>query len=104
MELNQDDVVTMDAHLSFSAGAIFKVGQLHRAIRNHLKEPLWMWVREKGVDCEVLQVEGGGWQKGKMYLRMEFIPDRPKLPEQTSSTVANEPESPLADLRSQLDT
>lgn len=102
MELNQNDVVTMEAQLSFSAGAICKVGQLQRAIKNHLKDPLWMWIREKGVECEVLQVEGGGWQKGKMYLRMEFIPDTPEILKQNPSTVGGEPESPLADLRSQL--
>ena len=44
------------------------------------------WV-STGVNCKVLQV-GGGWQKGKIRLRIEFIADKPN--------------SPLDDLRNNL--
>lgn len=96
MELNQNDVVTMNNSLSFAAGGIFKVGQLHSAAKNHLGAPLCKWFEEGGIECEVLQVEGGGWQKGKIRFRMEFIPE-------TAPALPQDPNSPLADLRSNLD-
>lgn len=103
MELNQNDVVTMDVAFSFKAGGIFKVGQLYTSIRNYLADPLCMWFQGRGIECEVLQVEGGGWQKGKIYFRLEFVPDQPKVSEQKPSTATSEPVSPLADLRSNFD-
>jgi len=96
MELNQNDVVTMDIALSFKAGGIVKAGQLQSAAMNWLGEPLNRWVQERGIECEVLQVEGGGWQKGKIRFRMEFIPE-------TAPALPQDPNSPLADLRSNLD-
>lgn len=52
---------------------------------------------EDGVNCEILQPGGKGWQKGKMRLKVnvevEFIPDEPE---------AVKPESPLDDLRQKL--
>ncbi|MEH1810899.1 MAG: KGK domain-containing protein [Nostoc sp.] len=81
---------------SFKAGGIFKVGQLYAAIESYLGNDLARWFKHKGIECEVLQVKGGGWQKGKIYLRVEFIPDEPSI-------VNPEQESPLDDLRSDLD-
>lgn len=46
------------------------------------------WVGS-GVECKILQCQGGGWKKGKVRIRLEFIPD--------------EIESPLDDLRSKID-
>ena len=77
MELNKDDVLTMNVGISFKAGGIFKVGQLLAAIDSFLGEPHRYWFQEPGVSCEILKVEGGGWQKGKIQLRLEFIPDEP---------------------------
>ena len=37
------------------------------------------WVQD-GVTCKVLLASGGGWQKGKVRLRLEFIPDQPVPP------------------------
>ncbi|MBG1259298.1 KGK domain-containing protein [Nostoc commune] len=103
MELNKNDVVTMDSAFSFKAGGIFKVGQLYTAIESYLGDTLSMWFKRKGIECEVLQVKGGGWQKGKIYLRVEFIPDELEVPQQKPSTVTREEQSPLDDLRSSLD-
>jgi len=36
-----------------------------------------MWFTERGVSCEILRTKGGGWQKGKLRFRLEFIPDNP---------------------------
>lgn len=102
MELNQNDVVTMHSAFTFEGGETLKVSQLHAAIKTHLGDPLCMWFHGTGIQCEVLQIEGGGWQKGKIQFRLEFIPDNPKVPQQNPSLVSGEPQSPLDDLRSQL--
>ncbi|WP_016951684.1 KGK domain-containing protein [Anabaena sp. PCC 7108] len=56
-------------------------------------------VRE-GAACEFLSINGGGWRKGKVKLRMEFefIPDEPE----SVSLPPVKPESPLDDLRAEL--
>ncbi|MEH1802157.1 MAG: KGK domain-containing protein [Nostoc sp.] len=53
------------------------------------------WV-ENGVPCELLSAQGGGWQKGRIRIRFEFVPDEPTPLIPPNST------SPLDDLRSQL--
>ncbi len=52
---------------------------------------------DSGIECELLQTEGGGWQKGKIKINItfEFIPDQPDVTE----TAANSHLSPLDDLR-----
>jgi hypothetical protein len=39
--------------------------------------PKQAWFTEEGVPCEILRTKGGGWQKGKLRFRLEFIPDNP---------------------------
>ncbi|MEH2280647.1 MAG: KGK domain-containing protein [Nostoc sp.] len=65
------------------------------------KDVVTDWFGE-GVSCRVLFATGGGWQKGRLSLRLEFIPNEPEVPQQSPSIVSSEPVSPLADLRSQL--
>jgi hypothetical protein len=31
----------------------------------------------EGIECEVLSTNGGGWKKGRVRLRLEYIPDEP---------------------------
>ncbi|BAZ06826.1 KGK domain-containing protein [Calothrix sp. NIES-3974] len=52
---------------------------------------------DSGIECELLQTDGGGWQKGKIKINitLEFIPDQPDVTE----TAANSHLSPLDDLR-----
>ncbi len=60
------------------------------------------WFTEKGGECEILRTAGGGWQKGRFRIRLEFIPDNPEAFLQASAPKENKAESPLDDLRSQL--
>lgn len=39
-----------------------------------------------GSECEVLQQNGKGWNKGKLRFRIEFIPDEPDLVEETDQS------------------
>ncbi len=94
VNLTDDDVLSVSTDLKFmqcstSTGAelmdivqewIFQQSQLNRDLSAD-------WVNE-GVICKVLLAAGGGWQKGKIRLRLEFTPDTPV--------------SPLDDLRNNL--
>lgn len=57
------------------------------------------WFRD-GIDCEVLKIGAKGWQKGKVKINLqvslEFCPDEPEVEE---TSLSNEPESPLDDIR-----
>lgn len=64
-----------------------------------IKEKMNNWIRERFkqnknkymfpefIDkCEVLQQDGQGWKKGKIRVRLEFIPDEPEIEEETQTT------------------
>ncbi|MEH2347591.1 MAG: KGK domain-containing protein [Nostoc sp.] len=53
-----------------------------------------------GVNCKLLLAQGGGWQKGKIRIRFEFIPDKPTS---TKPVIPTNSTSPLDDLRSHLE-
>lgn len=60
----------------------------------------YIWFSE-GCKCEILRTKGGGWQKGKLRFRLEFIPDNPEAFIEPAYSV-EKPPSPLEDLRSDL--
>ncbi|MFN6565445.1 MAG: KGK domain-containing protein [Nostoc sp. ChiSLP01] len=79
-ELMNDDIVLMYPDETFGRGRISKVGELAQNIKDFFYScelPHKGWLDGTGVDCEVLQAQGGGWQGGKIKLSMklEFIPD-----------------------------
>lgn len=61
------------------------------------RDDVWLY---KGVSCEVLK-PGKNWQKGKARIKvtLEFCPDEPEIEESSEIKV---PESPLDDLRRQI--
>ncbi|MBL1199127.1 MAG: hypothetical protein FWK04_08575 [Nostoc sp. GBBB01] len=107
MDLNNDDAVFM-SDPDFQTGTTFKVSELKEKVRsfvnqetkgNYISSKL-RWFSEGGAKCEVLRLEGGGWQKGRLRFRLEFIPDEPV---QSQSLVPTASSSPLDDLRSNLE-
>lgn len=69
----------------------FKVGEIIAKMRQVLPgsdELKQKWLDE-GQSCEILKPGAKYWQKGKVRISLEFCPD--------------EPESPLDDLRHQLE-
>lgn len=79
-ELKNDDIVLIYPDQSFARDRISKVGELAEDIKNFFyscKLPDEGWLDGTGVECELLQAQGGGWQGGKIKLsmRLEFIPD-----------------------------
>ncbi len=77
--LNDDDVVSItELHWSLIGAWTFKISQLMahlKTLTNREGKQVKEWT-EDGVPCEVLQ-PGGNWQKGKVRVRIEFIPDKP---------------------------
>lgn len=79
-ELDKDDVVSINPQASFGAGETTRVKTLLEQARsrnsgNNGQNMERLWFTEDGVSCEVLRVEGGGWQKGKVRFKLEFIPN-----------------------------
>lgn len=61
------------------------------------------WFSERGCRCRFLLVKkGGGWQWGRFRFRLEFIPDDPEAFLKNSPAESEKTQSPLDDLRSQL--
>jgi hypothetical protein len=62
-----------------------------------------------GIECEILRIDGKGWQKGKVRLNLalEFMPDVKELPNATQFDISESSEplgfsgarSPLDDIR-----
>ncbi len=94
--LYDDDVVSMDEEISFTGNTTSTCGELIESLKDLAFGENTSQRNETvdGITCKVLLVKGGGWQKGRLRLRLDFLPDEPQVPQ---------PESPLADLRSHLD-
>jgi KGK domain len=112
-ELSLFDVVSMDKDKSPIAAATFKVIEATSSIAYRVKldtngknmlssESIkgWGW---QGVDCQVLQMDGEGWKKGKIRLSLFFIPDEEEEEIQDAKVAqGSSPVSPLDDLREKL--
>jgi hypothetical protein len=116
VELSLFDVVSMDKDRSPIPATTFKVIEATSSIANRVKLDTngknmlssecikgWGW---QGVDCQVLQMDGEGWKKGKIRLSLFFIPDEEEEEEEEiqDAKVAqgSSPVSPLDDLREKL--
>lgn len=104
IDLNEDDVLSMTSP-NFGTASTFKVSELKAKVRqfanqenkgSHYASAKVQWFSDTGVECELLRVESGGWQKGRLRFKLEFIPD-------TTPTSQPDSNSPLDDLRSNLD-
>lgn len=84
-KLNDDDVVHMEHGQSMLNASTFRVGQFKqhfRGYKNALGPAIEAWISE-GIKCEILR-PGEGWQKGKVRLQVQFIPDEPNEPSDPS--------------------
>lgn len=78
LSLNENDVVTIDdSELSFTQSQTARVREIMKTlVEEHLHDDLGEWGNE-GLPCEVLLASGGGWQRGRIKLSLQFIPDAP---------------------------
>lgn len=79
--LDNEDVVLMPANTNLTQLELFQIKALKVALKRQLGFPGWI---DEGMPCEILQTTGGGWKKGKICLRLEFIPDEPPPPPPTA--------------------
>jgi KGK domain len=54
-----------------------------------------------GVNCNLLQPDGKGWQKGKLKICFEFIPEEPESVESQKNPIETH-QSPLDEIRNSL--
>jgi hypothetical protein len=86
VELNDDDVISMEANWSLLGTSTFKVSQIIQCLKDRVGASIiGRWFVE-GAECEVLSPRGGGWQKGKIRIHFEFIPDEPTSVEDSEQT------------------
>lgn len=80
--LDNGEVLSInESALIFIGHTTFRVGEFSEAVRHQLEQTSgWNenkdpWFTDTGVPCEVLRFTSGGWQKGKVRIRLEFSPD-----------------------------
>lgn len=85
--LSNDEVLFVKAGRVLMPNPTFKVGEFLDALAQAVsdREEDWSDANEgwfsMGLRCEALRFSRGGWQRGRVRLRLEFCPDeeRPKL-------------------------
>ncbi|MGB6301550.1 MAG: KGK domain-containing protein [Rivularia sp. (in: cyanobacteria)] len=91
--LKDNDVVWMEKKQSPCGNTTNLVREVNSALcYTNLTDS---WIRD-GVGCSVLFTNKDGWKKGKIRIKLEFIPDEPFMDDA-------EPGLLLDDLREQLD-
>lgn len=97
--LGNDDVVRTQEGLNFGLTSTFIAREILNKARAWMMDgkdsgyPYAVWMTEHGINCQVLLARGGGWQKGRVRMVIEFIPDE---------TPAKTINSDLDDLREKL--
>ncbi|HYW20315.1 MAG TPA: KGK domain-containing protein [Nodularia sp. (in: cyanobacteria)] len=86
MDLQNGDVVHMNSGNNLGAGSTSRISEIRENVRSRFVN-YGDWVSDDGAKCKLLR-EGGKWQVGRIRLKLEFTPD--------------EPDSPLDELRSDL--
>jgi hypothetical protein len=106
------DVVSVPKSKSPIDASTFKVMEVASCLAAKvygLNSATWKEWSDTGVECEVLKMDGYGWQKGRVRISLEFIPDEEEQEEEILEANLEEesitpklPESPLDDLRTKL--
>ena len=83
--LNDDEVLYVSVGRVLMPNATFKVSEFLDALAQLISEnePEWSedcegWFLD-GLPCEVLRFNNQGWQRGRVRLRLEFVPQQQKL-------------------------
>lgn len=70
--LEDNDVLQIEVKLNPCGHATSTVHEMNRALcANNVGES---WVKD-GIECSVLFENSNGWRKGKVRVKLEFIPD-----------------------------
>ncbi|MEH2329374.1 KGK domain-containing protein [Nostoc sp.] len=104
--LSDEDVVSMAQDANLTEASTSTGEELMERLKylvhrsSHLEEEKASDWFEDGVNCKLLLAHGGGWQKGKIRICFEFVPDKPTS---TKPLIPTNSASPLDDLRSHLE-
>jgi len=71
---NDEDVILID--YDGQGSQLQKVRWFKDIIRRRVGDVVSHWLG-KGIECQTLSINGGGWKKGRVRLRLEYIPDEP---------------------------
>jgi KGK domain len=80
--LNDNEVLHVSTGRILLDNPTFKVGELLDALAQSVSDGEGDWSEDHegwfsdGADCEVLRVNGAGWQRGRVRVRIEFAPDK----------------------------
>jgi hypothetical protein len=106
--LGDNDVISIQKDKSPVTALTFKANEIHIYLRDKISKDVGAetasnWVFE-GLPCEVMTEDKAGWQSGKIWVSLEFMPDNKKEndKEMTTEPTKATPESPLDDLRAEL--
>lgn len=84
--LSSDEVLHVRSGRILMRNPTFKASELLDALAQLISEQDSEWTEEqedwftdRGLSCEVLRVGNAGWQRGRVRIRFEFAPERPKL-------------------------
>lgn len=91
--LRDDEVLFVDRGRVLMSNPTFKVSEFLDALAETINEQEDNWSEESedwfsdGLACEALRFGTGGWQRGRVRIRLEFIPDKEigRLPERSSA-------------------
>jgi hypothetical protein len=109
--LRDDEVLFVDRGRVLMTNPTFKVIEFLDALAQAISDREEDWSEDKedwfgdGLACEALRFGTGGWQRGRVRIRLEFIPEKVpnKLPERSSASRPSE--QPLERIRAKpIDT
>jgi len=90
--LNENEVLHVRRGRIVMENPTFRVSEFLDALAQAISEHEGVWSEdnegwfEDGLDCEVLRLSSQGWQRGRVRIRLEFIPAAPpKLLKEASS-------------------
>lgn len=89
--LSSDEVLHVRSGRILMRNPTFKASELLDALAQLVSEQDSQWTEEqedwftdRGLSCEVLRIGNAGWQRGRVRICLEFVPERPKLLRESS--------------------
>ena len=91
--LNDDEVLYVPSGGILMSNPTFKVAEFLDSLAQLVSDREAEWSEDHegwfadGVDCQVMQLTGAGWQHGNVRIRLEFMPSKEpdRLPERSTS-------------------
>ncbi|MBW4474521.1 MAG: KGK domain-containing protein [Stenomitos rutilans HA7619-LM2] len=100
--LNNDEVLFINVGRVLMVNPTFKVGEFIDALAQAISDRESDWSDEnegwfgEGLPCEALRFGTPGWQRGRVRIRLEFVPEtsKPKMLDVPRDRPSRRPEKP----------